>query len=141
MVQVAAACDVLEQAKSDLLTLARRGINMHVTGVDHFYDRVLFARVDWSPALAEYAAAVRAMLDSFVADHCEFRPHVTMLKLTRENDRTVGCDRVPRWLYSQFNNRDFGLQPVSAIDLCAMSHHISRPDGQFYVTPLHMDLL
>jgi len=141
VVQVAAAGSVLEQAKSDLSTLARSGISMHVRGVNHFYDRVLFASVDRSPALMEYASTVRALLDGFVADHCDFKPHVTILKLTRENDRAVGSDRIPWWLYSKFRNKDFGLQPVLTIDLCAMSHYIARPEGQFYVTPLHMDLL
>jgi len=141
ILQVASACNVLQQAKSDLSTLAGRGISMHVTGVNHFYDRVLFASVDQSRALAEYARAVRSLLDSFIADHCDFKPHVTILKLTRENDRVVGSDRVPRWLYANFKNKHFGKQPVSTIDLCAMSHCIERPEGEFYVTPLHMDLL
>jgi len=138
---VAAACSVLQRAQSDLSTLAGRGIRMHVTGVNHFYDRVLVACVDQSPALAQYARAVRSMLDSFIADNYEFSPHVTILKLTRENDRAVGSDRVPRWLYAEFKNKYFGEQAVSTIDLCAMSHYIERPKGEFYVTPLHMDLL
>jgi len=138
---VVKACSVLQQAKSNLSTLAGNGINIHVTGVNHFYDRVVVACVNRSPALTQYVGAVRTLLDSFIADNHEFNPHLTILKLTRENDRVVGSDRVPRWLYSEFKNRYFGDQPVSAIDLCAMSHYIERPEGEFYVTPLHMDLL
>jgi len=138
---VAAACSVLQQAKSNLLALAHRGINICVTSVDHFYDRVVVARVSRSPALTEYAGTVRSLLQGFIADRHDFNPHVTILKLTRENDRTVGSNTVPRRLYSEFRNKYFGDQPVSSIDLCAMSHYIERPEGEFYVTPLHMDLL
>ena len=141
LLQVAAACSVLQQAKGNLSTLASHGINMRVTGVNHFYDRVLVACVNRSPVLMEYAGAVRSLLGSFLADSYEFKPHVTILKLTRENDRIVGSDKVPRWLYSEFKNKYFGEQPVSTIDLCAMSHHMERPEGEFYITPLHMDLL
>jgi len=135
------ACNILQQAKSNLSTLAGRHINIHVTGVDHFYDRVLIAHVARSPALVEYAGAIRTALDKFIADSYDFRPHVTILKLTRENDRVVGSDKVPRWLYSEFKKKNFGTQLVSTIDLCAMSHFIERPEGEFYVTPLHMDVL
>jgi len=121
--------------------LAGHGINIHVAHVDHFYDRVLIACVDRTAALVEYAGAVRYSLADFVADNFDFKPHVTILKLTRENDRLVGSNKVPRWLYSEFKNKDFGRQPVSTIDLCAMSHYIERPEGEFYVTPLHMDVL
>jgi len=141
ILQVAIVCSVLQQAKSNLSTLAGCGISIQVSGVNHFYDRVLVASIKQCPALAEYARAVRTLLNSFIADNYEFNPHVTILKLTRENDRAVGSDKVPRWLYSEFKNKYFGKQPVSTIDLCAMSHHIERPGGEFYVTPLHMDLL
>jgi len=141
ILQLAMACSVLQQAKSNLSSLAARGIDIHVSRVDHFYDRVLIACVNRSTALAEYARAVRAPLADFVADSHDFKPHVTILKLTRDNDRLVGSDKVPRWLYSEFKNRDFGRQPVSTIDLCAMSHYIARPEGEFYVTPLHMDVV
>ena len=124
-----------------MLTLAGRGINICVAGVNHFNDRVVYACVNQSPALKEYATAVRTLLDSFIADRYKFQPHVTILKLTRENNRVVGSDKVPRWLYSEFRNKYFGKQQVSAIDLCAMSHYIARPEGEFYITPLHMDLL
>jgi len=141
VLQVAEACSILQQAKSDLSTLAGRGISIRVTGVSHFYERVLIACVDQSPALLEYARAIQNLLERFIADSREFNPHVTILKLTRENERDVGSDRVPRWIYAKFKNRDFGKQPVSTIDLCAMSHYIKRPEGKFYVTPLHLDLL
>ena len=136
-----AACSILQQAKSKLSALAGSGIDIHVSRVDHFYDRVLIACVDQSPALKDYAGAVRFLLADFVADSFDFKPHLTILKLTRSNDRLVGSNKVPRWLYSEFKNKDFGRQPVSTIDLCAMSHHIERPEGEFYVTPLHMDIL
>ena len=139
--QVVAACSILQQAKSKLSALAGSGIDIHVSHVDHFYDRVLIACVDQSPALKDYAGAVRFLLADFIADSFDFKPHLTILKLTRSNDRLVGCNKVPRWLYSEFKNKDFGRQPVSTIDLCAMSHHIERPEGEFYVTPLHMDIL
>jgi len=138
---VAEACRVLQQAKSDLSALAVRGIDIHVARVDHFYDRVLIACVDPSPSLAQYAGAVQTLLADFVADSFDFKPHVTILKLTRENDRLVGKDKVPCWLYSEFKNKDFGRQRVSTIDLCAMSRYIERPEGEFYITPLHMDVL
>jgi len=139
--QVAAACSLLQQAKNDLSTLASHGIGISVSSVNNFYDRVVFANVSQSPALTEYAQTVRTLLDRFIADRHEFNPHLTILKLTRENDRLVGSDRVPRWLYSEFKNKYFGEQPISSVDLCAMSHYIYRPEGEFYVTPLHMDLL
>jgi len=121
--------------------LAGNGVNIHVAHVDHFYDRVLIASVYRTVALVKYAEALRSLLADFVADNFDFKPHVTILKLTRENDRLVGSNKIPRWLYSEFKNKDFGQQPISTIDLCAMSHCIERPWGEFYVTPLHMDLL
>ena len=138
---MAAACSALQQAENRLSTLASHGVNILVAGVDHFFDRVLVARVDRSPALEEYARAIQSLLNVFIADNKDFNPHVTILKLTHENDRIVGSKTVPPWLYSEFKNKNFGKQPVSTIDLCAMSHYIERPAGDFYVTPLHMDLM
>jgi len=74
-----AACNILQQAKSNLSTLAGRHINIHVAGVDTFHDRVLFAHVARSPALVEYAGAIRTALDKFITDSYDFQPHVTIL--------------------------------------------------------------
>ena len=121
--------------------MAQRGISFHVCGVDHFFKRVVYGKVDRKANFDEYLAYVRTALTQAgieIRDAYDFVPHVTILKLSLGLGHEIGCNKVPDWMFEEFRSLDFGVESVSSIDLCAMS---GERVNDFYVTPLHIDLL
>jgi uncharacterized protein (UPF0248 family)/2'-5' RNA ligase len=138
--QVMAACDALRQSSDKLSEMASHGIQFHVTGVDHFFQRVVYGCVRHTADFDEYVAHVRFVLMEAgieIRDSYDFVPHVTVLKLSLSTGHDMSY-KIPRWVYEDHQCHDFGVQNMTSIDLCAMT--AERVDD-FYVTPLHLDLV
>jgi 2'-5' RNA ligase len=138
--QIRNACQALQENHSTLTEIARRGIFFHVAGVDHFYGRVVYAKVKPNAGLDEFVTRVRGTLTDAgveIREGHDYLPHVTVLKLSM--DRAFKFDRLPPFAYQNFKDMEFGVQRVESIDLCAMTHE--RDEDGFYVSPLHLDVI
>ena len=140
--QIRNACQALQENHSTLTEIARRGIFFHVAGVDHFYGRVVYAKVKPNAGLDEFVTRVRGTLTDAgveIREGHDYLPHVTVLKLSKTMDHTVGVNRLPPFAYRNFKDMEFGVQRIESIDLCAMTHE--RGEDGYYMSPLHLDVI
>jgi 2'-5' RNA ligase len=127
-----------------LSDLAGQGISFQVSGVDHFYERVVHAKIKRNPDLEQFAARLRQVLSDAgleIADSYDYIPHITLMKLMKTMDSSFGSKKLPPWAYRNFSDVDFGTASISAIDFCSMNSKLDSTACDFYSTPLHVDLL
>jgi len=107
---------------------------LHLRGLGHFRDRVLFGAPDDDGSLASFVRTLRMAMEAAsipIADgRDEYTPHMTLVKLNRAMARAVPS--IDRGWYLRHLNAEFGTQPVLAMHLCSTLAP-KRSDG-FYST-------
>jgi len=117
------------------------GITIECSGVDHFYNRVIYSKVKPNKNFVDFVDHLRALIRETglnIRDNYDFVPHMTIMKVTRPVVRTTGSKTVPSWMYNNFRDMAFGCQRIDRIHLCEMK--ADKGSDGFYVSPAHIDL-
>ncbi len=133
--QIALAVKTLNDAKQELIELARKNIKVKLDGVDNFYDRVLYAKIEDNPDFMSFVHHVRHLVQNAgveIRDIYEFTPHVTIMKTSRPASRLIGTAKIPKSIYEGYLDMYFGYQLIDGIYLCPMT--ADRRDDGFYCT-------
>ena len=142
--QVVDACNILRQSKDELSEMSKKdgGIKVEFSGISHFYNRVIYSKVEHEQRFSEFVDHLRALFREAgleIRDNYDFVPHMTILKVTRPTARMTGKKTVSPWMYEDFKDMKFGIQSLDGLYLCEMT---SERDGTgFYMSPIHIDLL
>lgn len=134
--------EILERNREELAEMARSKITIKFSGVDNFYQRVVYGKVLHDENFKEFVEHLRALIREAginICDNYEFVPHMTLLKVTRPAVRQVGSKKVPYWMYNDFKDMEFGSQTIDGIHLCAMKGE--RIPGKFYDSPAHISFM
>lgn len=132
-VQNVATC--LRDIKEELCDIVPKIKTLKVKGVDHFFNRVIYAKVESPPEFYEFVEHLKLCLNEKgidIRDYHEFIPHITLMKISRPTGRLTGKKYISPWLYSCFAEKEFGEQVVDNIHLCEMTND-RQADG-FYIS-------
>ncbi|VEL25305.1 unnamed protein product [Protopolystoma xenopodis] len=139
--QVSDCVEILKQAKEELNYLLPKD-PLKVCGVDRFFGRVLYAKVEHTNELTLFVDHLRLVLHSRgfrIADNFDFVAHISLIKVTRPVSRKLGkCDIDPA-LFQGFEDLHFGTQTLDNIYLCSMEK--SRDTDGFYISPANMTFM
>ncbi|OWF55848.1 uncharacterized protein LOC110454544 [Mizuhopecten yessoensis] len=138
--QVANAVRALNKIKPELETLVPKDKPIVMKGVEQFFNRVLYAKVECPPEFYQFVEHLKLCLKEEgieIRDNHDFVPHMTVMKITRPVARATGKKYISPWLYSSQAEVDFGTQAVDNIHLCEMG--FGRQDDGFYLSPLSID--
>ena len=140
--QIQNAVQCLQNAKKELSSFVPKNKELKFSGVDHFFNRVVYGKViDCPTEFYELVEHLKLCLNAQgveIRDYHEFVPHMTLMKISRPVARATGKRYVPPWLYSCFNETEFGFQSVDNLHLCEMGDN--RQEDGFYITALSVDL-
>lgn len=134
--QVAHAVQALQKFKSELESIVPKDKPIVLKGIEQFFNRVLYAKVQCPPEFYKFVEHLNLCLKEEgidIRDNHDFVPHMTVMKITRPVARATGKKYISPWLYSSQAEVDFGSQVVDNVHLCEMG--ISRQDDGFYITP------
>ncbi|XP_064606358.1 uncharacterized protein LOC135471184 [Liolophura sinensis] len=134
------AVQILQKAKSELANMAPKGKALKLDGVSNFYDRVIYAKVQYPPEFLGFVDHLKMCLwEGGVSnkDGYEFVPHMTIMKVSRPAARLIGTSKVNPNISAAHTDTYFGTQSIDGIHLCAMGDD-RREDG-FYITPVSID--
>ena len=140
--QLIDACKVLREANDELVTMAKKNIQLRLHGVSNFYNRVLYAIVHHDDKFTEFVEHLRVILSQAgleVRDRYKFVPHMTIMKTTRPVSRAMKIKDINPSLYDNFVGVKFGYQQLDTLYLCPMT--VNRRDDGFYETPAEIPLL
>jgi len=117
---------------------------LNINGVDTFYNRVLYAKVEAKKDFYDFHSLLKTQLSQNgvqVRDGYQFVPHITIMKTTRPVSRLRGSKNISPALYQNFTNLHLGEQNIDSVYLCSMENE--RRDDGFYLTPseIHFDCL
>jgi len=140
--QVANANQCLKLAEPELANMLPKDLKLTFKGIDTFFNRVIFAKVQNCPQeFLDFVDHIRMCLTASgidIRDGHDFVPHVTVMKITRPVAKTTGNNYIAPWLYSAYNETVLGSQAVNNLHLCSMTD--SRQDDGFYVTAASLQL-
>lgn len=134
--------EILQQNREELADMARSGINVTISGVGNFFQRVVYGKVNHDEKFTQFVEHVRSLIRESginICDNYDFIPHMTILKVIRPVARQVGSKKVPSWMYEDFAEMEFGSQAIDGIYLCAMKGE--KTAGKFYESPAHINLI
>ena len=133
--QIEAARRVLEEAKQQFIHVLPRCLYLTFSGVDNFRGRLVYVKVDPSPALERF---VFYLLEQFQqagirtpGNRDEYTPHMTIVKLSRPLQRELHTSLISPASYVPFHDVHIGRQRIEAIQLCSMTEP-KQSDG-FYL--------
>ncbi|GFO43898.1 leukocyte receptor cluster member 9-like [Plakobranchus ocellatus] len=112
---------------------------LHLHGVSHFYNRVVYAKVHYKKDFMVFCDLLKTLLREAgvqIRDGYEFVPHATIMKVTRPVARERGTKNIDPKIYTPFQDAEFGHQKMDTIYLCSMD--TSRRTDGFYLTPLEL---
>ena len=96
---------------------------------------MIFASLKANSALTRVASALKIQLEEAgigtPGNHVPFKPHITLIKLSRPLARKMDITRINHTMYHDFKLTHFGFQSVERIILGSM-FELSEEDG-FYV--------
>ena len=114
-----------------------------VDALDTFGQRVLYAKIKSDPVdiFANMYSQIQSRLKNAVhissTNRFESIPHMTLLKVSRPIARLRNSKYLPSYLYEDFRNSYFGVQPIDNLKLCLIDAETSY-DG-FYETISSLD--
>ena len=106
--------------------------------LDTFGQRVLYAKVKPNPIdiYANMHSVIQTKLEMATCisstNKFESKPHMTILKVSRPISRLRNSKYLPSYLYEDFKNSSFGIQPINNLKLCLIDAETGS-DG-FYHT-------
>ena len=113
-------------------------LKLNMEGLKTFGQRVLYADVKPEPS-ESFTEMYDLILSRFghakhihINNKFEYHPHMTLLKVNRAITRVRNSKYLPSYLYEDFRNTRFGIQPVDNVQLCVLEPD-TRSDG-FYTT-------
>ncbi|CAH8454509.1 unnamed protein product [Schistosoma turkestanicum] len=132
--QISECMETLRQAETQLRKSAPAN-QLSIKGVGNFHGRVLYAVVESNENLNLFVDKLNEILQMAgfsTDDRKKFKPHISLMKITRSVSKKVGAKKFDPDLYSEFLDNEFGVFAVDSIHLCA----IGRPhnDDGFYRT-------
>lgn len=134
--------EILLQNREELASMAHSGINLNISGVGNFFQRVVYGKVNHDERFTQFVEHLQALIRESgisICDNFDFVPHMTILKVIRPIARQVGSNKVPSWMYEDFAEMKFGSQVIDGIHLCAMKGE--KIAGKFYESPAHISLI
>lgn len=137
---VSNAVQILQRAKLELANMVPKGKALKLDGVGNFYDRVIYAKVQYPPEFLDFVDHLKMCLwEGGVSnkDGYEFVPHMTIMKVSRPAARLIGTSKVNPKISAAHSSTFFGTQSIDGIHLCAMGDD-RREDG-FYITPVSIN--
>ncbi|XP_060075648.1 leukocyte receptor cluster member 9-like [Ylistrum balloti] len=138
--QVANAVRAMKKIKPELETIVPKDKPIVMKGIEQFFNRVLYAKVECPPEFYQFVEHLKLCLKEEgidIRDNHDFVPHMTVMKITRPVARATGKKYISPWLYSGQAEVDFGTQVVDNVHLCEMG--FGRQDDGFYMTPASID--
>ena len=138
--QIELACQTLRSCKKDLQKLNPKDIKVTFEGVDNFFHKVLYAKVQENDALINFVDKLRSRFREAgieIRDMFSFVPHMTIVKLTHKQGRQLFNPYLDGRLYIDFKDHNFGSQGVNNVYLCEMSPR--RGLEGFYISPASID--
>lgn len=128
------AIRVLEDTKKYFAHYLPRCAEIKFTGVDHFHDRLVYAKVAPNASLEKFSYFLiehfkKAGLKT-PGNHAQFTPHMTLVKLSRPMQHDQNTATISRDAYSQLTAMHIGKQVVDGIYLCSMTE--AKQEDGFY---------
>ncbi|XP_060586861.1 uncharacterized protein LOC132742445 [Ruditapes philippinarum] len=134
------ACfEAMNQAKSKLEKLARNTEPLIFQGLDHFNERVIYAKVKYSQQFLALVDEIRVINAGFDvgSSRSSFKPHLTLFKVGRS-----GSFERKDILLNIFNEPDcpFGSQAIDNIQVCRMGTLPRGESTEFYENIFRLDI-
>lgn len=132
--QMASARTVLESNRQYFTQLLPRSAVLKFTGVHHFHERLVYAKVAPNPPLERLSYLLiecfkKAGLKT-PGNHAKFTPHMTLVKLTRPMQSNLHTNSIKPETYSVFSEMSIGEQQVRGLHLCSIAGALS--EDKFY---------
>jgi 2'-5' RNA ligase/uncharacterized protein (UPF0248 family) len=134
--QMANVTEQLWSEANELRSLAQ-GVKLKFEGIDNFFHRVLYAKVEHGDDFKQFVDDVKLILRTGgieIRDNYDFVPHMTLMKVSRPVARVMGTKTISSHIYSGSEDIVFGEQSIDALHLCSMKEE-KGADG-FYTCPL-----
>lgn len=132
---IATAKATLEKIKPQFLHLLPRCVNLMLSGVDNFSNRLVYVKVTPNAALSKLVSFLIERLQmaglSTPGNHSEYTPHVTIVKQSRPMQRELNARIISPALYSPFQDSPIGHQKIQSLHLCPVSSPMQ--DDGFYL--------
>lgn len=126
---------VLENTKKYFTQYVPKCADLVFSGVDHFHDRLLYAKVSPNAALGRLSfLLISRFQDAGLktpGNHDRFTPHMTLVKMSRPMQHSLNTNVIRRDSYSGFSETYIGKQLTDGIYLCSMTE--PKQDDGFYV--------
>ncbi|KAK7501229.1 hypothetical protein BaRGS_00007714, partial [Batillaria attramentaria] len=124
---------IMEESEGD------DALTFDVSGISNFRNQVVFAQISEGPALkrltriAETIQLCLSEQDITAVDKNGFKPHITIMKMSKNPNqlRKGGVKKISEDLYKESKSRQFGLQTVATIQLCAMTK--PKKDNYYHI--------
>ncbi|XP_067683294.1 uncharacterized protein [Haliotis asinina] len=127
------AVEALNSAAENIRSMQNK-TTLKVKGIGTFGDVVVYGNVAYARELSVLRSVIVSFLDA--QGICwldrEFRPHMTIAKVTKSFTHKTGITHFPNTVYNADTDVVFGEEHVDAVRLCRMGSE-RGPDG-FYVT-------
>lgn len=137
--------DSLERAKEALVRsyeLVKDDLNtnplvLEFKGLGHFGNEVLFAKLNGEQAHARLQKVADTCLGEFaganldLSGHKAFKPHLTLVKLSKSSPRKKGIRKIKKEWYEEYAEETFGRHTVSSLQLSSMTKPKDE-DGYYY---------
>ncbi|CAL1269485.1 unnamed protein product [Larinioides sclopetarius] len=108
-------------------------VTLNLEGLDNFYHRVLYSRVEENERLTKLRDCLVNELTArncTITDRYSFVPHVTIAKLSRPITRQRHSKFIDQYLYLKFEDDEFGTEKIESLYLCEMG--AARREDGFY---------
>ncbi|CAK4688043.1 unnamed protein product [Aphanomyces euteiches] len=119
------------QESQGLLHRCLSSVQLHLSGVSNFGNRVIHAEVN-CPALSEIVALLHRRLAAvgvgLIGNHDPFQAHVTLCKLSRDLSKRI--QTIDRASYADVATQSLGVQRIEAIEFCAVGPQLDS--DRFY---------
>ncbi|KAL5014420.1 hypothetical protein ScPMuIL_008690 [Solemya velum] len=139
--QKAHAMQALHRMQKEITGIIPKDAKLHIEGIDNFYSRVMYAKVNYPPQFIEFVDHIKLCLKEEgveIRDNHDFVPHMTIMKVSRPVSREMGTKTISPFLSSGFSDIDFGFQSIDNIHLCEMVD--ARQEDGFYLTATSLEL-
>ncbi|KAK3101979.1 hypothetical protein FSP39_007796 [Pinctada imbricata] len=141
--QIAHCAEVLKKLHGELSTFVPKSVRkvpIKITGVDQFFNRVVYAKAQFPQEYLDLVDHLKLCLQNEgveIRDNHDFVPHMTLMKITRPVGSKTGKKYVAPWIYAEKSELEFGSQVFDNMHLCEMGP--SRREDGFYMTPVSLE--
>lgn len=141
--EIQACIEAMNQAKADIVDMAKKAGNLTFQGLDRFGTKVIFAKVIFSN---QFLVLVDAIRNSLKKAHIKLelsplKPHVTLFNVDKSTYRDRRWYKGPMMLASHFDlDPYFGLQAINNIQVCEMGSLPTEDESEFYTSIFSMKI-